>query len=133
MTSERLGRTLDLASRGWWRLVGRRVDLDGGHRWLDAPTCGPGPVGATWLRAEAERLGVWLREACRAMPDPAPLSMFENVYADPHPIIDAERATYAAYLDSFADTLPPEEPDPGRPKPVQPAVAQAFARGGEAQ
>jgi hypothetical protein len=61
-TSERLGRTLDLASRGWWRLVGRRVNLDGDHRWLDAPTCGPGPVGATWLRAEAERLGGFVRE-----------------------------------------------------------------------
>jgi 2-oxoisovalerate dehydrogenase E1 component alpha subunit len=83
--------------------------------------------------AEADELGAWLREACRAMPDPAPLSMFENVYADPHPIIDAERATYAAYLDSFADAPPPEDPDPGRPKPAQPAVAQAFARGGEAQ
>src|ERR1051326_4562841 len=55
VTSERLGRALDLASRGWWRLAGRRVDLDGGHRWLDAPVCGPGPVGATWLRVEAER------------------------------------------------------------------------------
>jgi hypothetical protein len=38
------------------------VDLDGDHQWLDAPTCGPGPVGATWLRAEAERLGGFVRE-----------------------------------------------------------------------
>ena len=51
-----------MASRRWWRLVGRRVDLDGDHRWLDAPVCGPGPVGATWLRAEAERLGGFMRE-----------------------------------------------------------------------
>jgi hypothetical protein len=51
-----------MASRRWWRLVGRRVDLDGDHRWLDAPMCGPGPVGATWLRAEAERLGGLVRE-----------------------------------------------------------------------
>ena len=62
MTSERLGRALDMASRRWWRLAGRRVDLDGDHRWLDAPMCGPGPVGATWLRAEAERLGGFVRE-----------------------------------------------------------------------
>ena len=85
--------------------------------------------------AEADELGAWLREACRAMPDPAPLSMFEHVYAGPQPIIDAERDTYAAYLDSFADA-PPPEPDSaaaGQAKPVQPAVAQAFARGGEAQ
>jgi len=62
VTSERLGRALDLASRGWWRLAGLRVDLDGDHQWLDAPTCGPGPVGATWLRVEAERLGGFVRE-----------------------------------------------------------------------
>jgi hypothetical protein len=62
VTGERLGRALDMASRRWWRLVGRRVDLDGDHRWLDAPMCGPGPVGATWLRAEAERLGGLVRE-----------------------------------------------------------------------
>jgi hypothetical protein len=69
------------------------------------------------------------------MPDPTPLSMFENVYAGPQPIIDAERDTYAAYLDSFADG-PQPEPDPApadEAKPVQPAVAQAFARGGETQ
>jgi pyruvate dehydrogenase E1 component alpha subunit len=81
--------------------------------------------------AEADRLGAWLREACRAMPDPDPLSAFEHVYAGSQPVIDAERDTYAAYLDSFAGT-PPSEPDPpGQPKPSQPEVAQAFARGGE--
>ncbi|MEH0934654.1 hypothetical protein [Micromonospora psammae] len=62
MTGGRLGRALDLGSRAWWRLVGRRVDLDGRHQWLDAPTCGPGPVGASWLTAEAERVGGVVRE-----------------------------------------------------------------------
>jgi pyruvate dehydrogenase E1 component alpha subunit len=42
-----------------------------------------------------------MREACRAMPDPAPLSAFDNVYAQPSAIIEAERAQYAAYLNSF--------------------------------
>ena len=83
--------------------------------------------------AEADELGAWLREACRAMPDPAPLSMFEHVYAGPQSILDAERDTFAAYLDSFADG--PPEPDarsrPAESRPAQPAVAQAFARGGE--
>jgi pyruvate dehydrogenase E1 component alpha subunit len=37
------------------------------------------------------------------MPDPAPLSLFEHVYAGPHSILDAERAQYAAYLNSFDD------------------------------
>jgi 2-oxoisovalerate dehydrogenase E1 component alpha subunit len=78
--------------------------------------------------AEADELGGWLRTACRAMADPPPLSMFEHVYAGPQSILDAERDGFAAYLDSFADA--PPEPDP-EPKPAQPAVAQAFARGGE--
>jgi pyruvate dehydrogenase E1 component alpha subunit len=85
------------------------------------------------IDAEAAKLGAWLREACRAMPDPSPLSAFEHVYAGPNPILDAERDTYAAYLDSFADS-PGPEPDPtpqGQAKPVQAEVAQAFARGGE--
>src|SRR5579875_1886052 len=55
------------------------------------------------IDAEADRLGARLREECGAMPDPAPLSMFENVYAGPHQILDAEREQFAAYLDSFAD------------------------------
>lgn len=62
MTDRRLGRMLDLSSRAWWRLVGRQVDLDGDHRWLDAPSCGPGPIGASWLAAEAERVGCAVRE-----------------------------------------------------------------------
>ena len=47
--------------------------------------------------AEAARL----RAACLALPDPAPLSLFDNVYAGPHAIVDAERAEYAAYLAGF--------------------------------
>jgi pyruvate dehydrogenase E1 component alpha subunit len=53
--------------------------------------------------AEAGRLGARIREACRSMPDPVPLSAFEHVYTGPQPIIDAERETYAAYLESFED------------------------------
>jgi pyruvate dehydrogenase E1 component alpha subunit len=56
--------------------------------------------------AEAEEVGAYVRQACRAMPDPAPLSIFDNVYAGPHPLIEAERALTEAYLDSFAE---PEE------------------------
>jgi pyruvate dehydrogenase E1 component alpha subunit len=55
------------------------------------------------VSAEADELGARLREACRAMPDPAPLSLFDHVYSGPHAIVDAERAQYAAYLDSFEE------------------------------
>ena len=36
------------------------------------------------------------------MPDPDPLTIFENVYAEPNPLLESERDQYAAYLESFA-------------------------------
>ena len=53
------------------------------------------------LDAEAKQVGARVREACRTMPDPPPLSLFENVYAEPTAILREEREQYAAYLDSF--------------------------------
>src|SRR5262252_7954894 len=46
--------------------------------------------------AEAQQVGARVREACRTMPDPPPLSMFENVYAEPTSILREEREQYAA-------------------------------------
>ena len=51
--------------------------------------------------AEAKLLGARVREACRNMPDPPPLDLFDNVYAEPTAILREEREQYAAYLDSF--------------------------------
>jgi 2-oxoisovalerate dehydrogenase E1 component alpha subunit len=53
------------------------------------------------IEAEAEQLGRHIRQACRAMPDPEPLAIFENVYAEPNALLQSERQQYAAYLDSF--------------------------------
>jgi 2-oxoisovalerate dehydrogenase E1 component alpha subunit len=53
--------------------------------------------------AEADEVGARIRKGCREMPDPEPLSIFDNVYAGSHALIDAERAQFAAYLDSFAE------------------------------
>jgi 2-oxoisovalerate dehydrogenase E1 component alpha subunit len=50
---------------------------------------------------EAKQVGARVREACRTMPDPPPLSIFDHVYAEPTAIVRAEREHYAAYLDSF--------------------------------
>ena len=38
------------------------------------------------------------------MPDPEPLSMFDNVYTSPTRPLAAERERLAAYLDSFVET-----------------------------
>jgi 2-oxoisovalerate dehydrogenase E1 component alpha subunit len=51
--------------------------------------------------AEARRVGARVREACRTMPEPPPLSIFDHVYAEPTAILREEREQYAAYLDSF--------------------------------
>ncbi|HEV2377652.1 MAG TPA: pyruvate dehydrogenase (acetyl-transferring) E1 component subunit alpha [Streptosporangiaceae bacterium] len=53
--------------------------------------------------AEAAQVGKRVRESCLTMPDPSPMAMFENVYSDPSPLLDAERKQFAAYLESFAD------------------------------
>jgi 2-oxoisovalerate dehydrogenase E1 component alpha subunit len=55
------------------------------------------------IDAEAAEVGTRVRNACLAMPDPQPLAIFQNVYAEPNPLLDAERDQFAAYLDSFAD------------------------------
>jgi 2-oxoisovalerate dehydrogenase E1 component alpha subunit len=53
--------------------------------------------------AEAKQVGARVREACRTMPDPPPLSLFDHVYAEPTAILREEREQYTAYLDSFEE------------------------------
>jgi 2-oxoisovalerate dehydrogenase E1 component alpha subunit len=53
------------------------------------------------IEEEAAQVGRHVRQACLEMPDPAPLSMFENVYGEPTALLREEREQYAAYLDSF--------------------------------
>jgi pyruvate dehydrogenase E1 component alpha subunit len=52
--------------------------------------------------AEADELGARVRQACLTMPDPKPLTIFENVYSEPSAQVEYERERFAAYLDSFA-------------------------------
>ncbi|KXF54705.1 pyruvate dehydrogenase (acetyl-transferring) E1 component subunit alpha [Rhodococcus sp. SC4] len=42
-----------------------------------------------------------LRRGCLETVEPEPMSLFDNVYAEPHPLVDEERRQFAAYLDSF--------------------------------
>ncbi len=62
-----------------------------------------GPEFIAEVDAEAKKIGADLREACRTMPDPPPLAIFDNVYAEPTAILRAEREQFAAYLDTFED------------------------------
>jgi pyruvate dehydrogenase E1 component alpha subunit len=54
------------------------------------------------LDDEAEELAARLRADAKALPDPAPITMFDHVYAEPHPLIDAERSALAAYWSAEA-------------------------------
>jgi pyruvate dehydrogenase E1 component alpha subunit len=65
-----------------------------------------GQAGSSFFEqvdADADTEAARLRAGCLALPDPGPLDLFDNVYAGPHAILDAERADYAAYLDGFED------------------------------
>ncbi|WP_328318595.1 pyruvate dehydrogenase (acetyl-transferring) E1 component subunit alpha [Streptomyces sp. NBC_00388] len=58
----------------------------------------------TGLESESETLGKRVRDVVRAMPDPDSMAMFENTHADGHALVDEERAQFAAYQASFADS-----------------------------
>jgi len=49
----------------------------------------------------ADTIAADIRARCVAMPDPKPVSIFDHVYAEPHPLMDEERAEYGAYWESF--------------------------------
>ncbi len=51
--------------------------------------------------AAAEAAAADLRRGCLAMDDPEPDALFEHVYAEPHPLLNDERAAYEEYLAGF--------------------------------
>ncbi|GLZ15524.1 pyruvate dehydrogenase E1 component subunit alpha [Actinomadura sp. NBRC 104425] len=55
------------------------------------------------IDAEAKQVAADLRKACLAMPDPGPMDIFADVYADAHPLMTEEQEQFAAYLASFEE------------------------------
>jgi 2-oxoisovalerate dehydrogenase E1 component alpha subunit len=53
------------------------------------------------VAAKADAAAAELRAGCLGIADPEPLTMFDHVYAEPHPVIERQRADYARYLDGF--------------------------------
>jgi len=53
------------------------------------------------VEREADELAVTVRDGCLSMPDPEPMSMFDHIYVEEHPLVEAERAGFAAYSASF--------------------------------
>lgn len=52
---------------------------------------------------EGDRLAEQVREGVRAMTPPPVESMFTNVYAEPHPLVETQRRALAEYEASFTD------------------------------
>ncbi len=50
------------------------------------------------VTAEADALAERVRRGVRALADPEPTSMFDHVYADPHPLVEEERAWLSDWL-----------------------------------
>jgi 2-oxoisovalerate dehydrogenase E1 component alpha subunit len=53
------------------------------------------------VAAQADAAATVLRQGCLAMPDPGPEALFSQVYADPHPLLEEERAAYEEYQAAF--------------------------------
>jgi len=55
------------------------------------------------LTADADELAARIRKGCLEMPDPDPLSIFDDVYDEMTPLLEEQRATHEAYLAGFSD------------------------------
>ncbi len=53
------------------------------------------------LEAEGDELAVTVREGCLSMADPTGDSMFDHVYVEKHPVVEAERREFAEYHAGF--------------------------------
>jgi pyruvate dehydrogenase E1 component alpha subunit len=53
------------------------------------------------VQQEADDLGARLRDGCKALPDPSPLSIFDHVYSELTEELEEQRAGFEAYLESF--------------------------------
>ena len=53
------------------------------------------------IRYQSDTTAAELRRGCLETVEPTPLSMFDEVYAEQHPLIDEERREFASYLEGF--------------------------------
>lgn len=102
-------REVDRGTRVFWARVGRPVDLDE-HPWLDAPVCGPGPVGEEWLSDAAARVGGHVEERdprAGLLPDLAVLDGPSFSAAGLHPLVrDFYQRTAAWRMEAWSQWSP---------------------------
>ncbi len=53
------------------------------------------------VQQKADAAARELREGCLGLPEPEPLTVFDNIYATPHSGLERQRSQYSAYLDTF--------------------------------
>ncbi len=53
------------------------------------------------VASKADDVARRLRVACLSLEDPAPLTVFDNVYSSPHSGLERQKSQYAAYLAGF--------------------------------
>jgi len=56
------------------------------------------------VQQQADQTAAVLRRGCLETVEPTALSMFDHVYAEPHPLVDEERRQFASYLDTLEGT-----------------------------
>jgi len=95
-TSDDTTRYRDGAEEAWWRERDPLARLDA-HLRATMPDDAHRAFTAE-VAAQAEALGERVRRGVRALPDPEPTSMFDHVYADPHPLVEEERAWLAEWV-----------------------------------
>ncbi len=54
------------------------------------------------VEAEADALAAHVRSGCLSMPDPPGREMFTDIYAEAHPVLEAQAAGFEAYRAGFA-------------------------------
>jgi 2-oxoisovalerate dehydrogenase E1 component alpha subunit len=64
---------------------------------------------AAQVAQDADELGAAVRAACLSMTSDEPLSILDDVYAEPHSGLDEQRTAFAAYLDSFESAAEAQE------------------------
>ncbi len=52
-------------------------------------------------QAEADTVAADLRKGVTNLTDPEPMEVFDNVYVEPHPVLEEQRENYREYLESF--------------------------------
>lgn len=58
---------------------------------------------AARVAARADEVAAAFRAGCTSLPQPAPLSIFDHVYAEPNAALDRQRSQQAAYLRSIGE------------------------------